>query len=90
MTNTVVSSQELTVVVRDELGTVVEHQPQITTVVTGQLGPRGRPGPSSIEGLTDVDLTNLQGGSLLVYNASTSKWGSTTLLNQQQVDCGEF
>lgn len=89
MTEVVVTSANNTTVVSSPVqSTVVTPQQRITTVVTGQLGP---PGTSrNIEDLLDVDATNLQDGSLLVYNTTTSKWSSTTLLNQQQVDCGEF
>lgn len=67
--------------------TVVASQSSVTTVVTGIMGP---PGKSSISGLSDVNMSDLQPGSILVYNVDTAKWTSTVLLNQQQVDCGEF
>lgn len=89
MTEVVVTSANNTTVVSSPIqSTVVSSQQRITTVVTGQLGP---PGTSrNIGDLLDVDTSTLSAGSVLVYNTNTSKWTSTTLLNQQQVDCGEF
>jgi hypothetical protein len=50
----------------------------------------GPPGSTTINGMADTDVSNLTAGSLLVYNTQTAKWTSTTLLNQQYVDCGQF
>lgn len=70
---------------------VVVSQPETREViVTGLLGPKGDRGASTIAELEDVNLSSLTSGSVLVYDASTQKWISKTLLNQQQVDCGEF
>lgn len=70
---------------------VVVSQPETREViVTGLLGPKGDRGASTIADLEDVNLSSLTSGSVLVYDTSTQKWISKTLLNQQQVDCGEF
>lgn len=47
---------------------------------------------NSISDIGDVD-TVTEGkldGSVLVYKSATNKWTSTTLLNQQRLDAGEF
>jgi Flp pilus assembly CpaE family ATPase len=70
---------------------VVVSQPETREViVTGLLGPKGDRGASTIAELEDVNLTSLTSGSVLVYDTNSQKWISKTLLNQQQVDCGEF
>lgn len=70
---------------------VVVSQPETREViVTGLLGPKGDRGASTIAELEDVNLSSLTSGSVLVYDSSTQKWISKTLLNQQQIDCGEF
>lgn len=70
---------------------VVVSQPETREViVTGLLGPKGDRGASTIADLEDVNTSSLTSGSVLVYDASTQKWISKTLLNQQQIDCGEF
>jgi len=43
-----------------------------------------------LENFTNIDATDLRLGSVLVYNENTEKWKSTTELNQQNVDGGEF
>lgn len=43
-----------------------------------------------IEDFTDVDTSNLENGSVFVYDTATSKWTSTRLLNQQDIDGGEY
>lgn len=87
MTETVVTTSNNTVVVDNTVNqTVVDANPT-TLIVTGMMGP---PGSTTISGMTDTDVSNLTAGSLLVYNTQTAKWTSTTLLNQQYVDCGQF
>lgn len=44
----------------------------------------------ALSGMNDVDATNLQDGSVLVYKTNTSKWTSTRLLDQQFMEGGEF
>lgn len=78
MTITVVTEKNNTVVVRTEDSKVI---------TTGIMGP---PGKSLLSAMTDVDMSQLNPGSLLVYNTQTQKWTSTTLLNQQVVDSGQY
>lgn len=40
--------------------------------------------------LSDVDLTDLQDGSFLVYNATTQKYTATNILDLDEIDGGEF
>jgi hypothetical protein len=49
--------------------------------------------PAMVNLLSDignVDNTNLQDGSVLVYKTATNKWTSTKLLDQQNIEAGEF
>ena len=78
MTKTVVTSTNQTVVVSENLP---------KTIVTGIMGPAGA---RSFAEMSDVDLSSLPDGSILVYNQTNQKWASTTLLNKQTVDCGQF
>jgi len=43
-----------------------------------------------LEQFTNIDDTNLEGGSVLVYKEPTENWTATRDLNQQNVDGGEF
>jgi hypothetical protein len=59
-------------------------------VSVGIQGPQGVNGPNTISNATDVDSSNLQNGSVLVYNTQTSKWTSTTNLDSQNLEAGEY
>ena len=74
-------------VVVDAHQTVVVQTTQPQTIVTGIVGPRGA---SNFAELSDIDLTQISGGALLVYNTQTQKWTATTLLDQQIVESGQF
>jgi hypothetical protein len=74
-------------IVTEKNNTVVINTQMPKTIVTGIMGP---PGKSTINALEDVDVTSLNAGSILVYNAQTQKWISTTLMNQQIIDSGQY
>lgn len=40
--------------------------------------------------LVDVDLSDLEDGSVLVYRESTEKWVATRTLEQQYINAGHF
>lgn len=40
--------------------------------------------------LVDVDLSDLEDGSVLVYKANTDKWTATKVLSQQYINAGQF
>jgi len=65
---------------------------QIKAKVNSQqdLRIRSRIEVSDVESLKDIDTSNLTDGSVLVYSSSTGKWESTTLLEKQTVECGQY
>jgi hypothetical protein len=79
-----------TVATTQDCGTVITQTTEIQTVVTGILGPPGPSGAGSLDEMSDIDLTSLGSGSLLIYNTQTQKWTATTLLDQQTVESGQF
>ena len=85
-TEIIVTEVNNTVVIVRKEPAVVSSQSQTKIVVGGMIGPH----ITTLKGLSDLDLTNLTGGSLLVYNAGTEKWTATLELNQQVVDAGQF
>jgi hypothetical protein len=88
MTTTVVVDKNSTVTIRDQsVNTVVVRDETPRTVITGIMGP---PGKTTINALEDVNISQLTTGSILVYNSQTQTWTSTTLLNQQIVDSGQY
>jgi hypothetical protein len=54
------------------------------------VGVQGPAGPNFINLAEDVDVTNLTNGSLLIYKSDTQKWTSSTLLQNQTVEAGEY
>jgi hypothetical protein len=44
----------------------------------------------SISSITDVDTTTKLNGSVLVFKTTTNKWTSTTTLDAQNMEGGEF
>ena len=63
---------------------------QTQVISAGIQGPPGATGFTTISDAQDVDSTNLENGSVLVYFTDTAKWTSTTLLSQQTVEAGEY
>ena len=69
---------------------------EITATVTQEdllLASTSLANPSVVESISqigDVDTSTLVNGSVLVYKSNTNKWVSTTLLDQQYVEAGEF
>ena len=67
---------------------------KVNTQGTNQVvavGVQGPPGAaSSLGAIPDVDVTDLKDGSVLVYAEEVQRWKSTTLLNKQAIDAGEF
>lgn len=45
---------------------------------------------ATINAIGDVDASGAQNGSVLVYNAATNKWISTTTLDLQNMEGGEY
>ena len=60
-----------------------------TTIVTGS----SLTNPQSVESLSaigNVDTTTLNNGAVLIYKTTTNKWTSTTTLDAQNMEGGEF
>lgn len=53
------------------------------------IGIQGPPG-TTIYDSNDFDMTEIKDGSVLVYKEITNKWTSTTTLDAQNMEGGEF
>lgn len=95
-TTVVVPVEQTVVVAADSGSVVVESQDNSYVVVTGLLGTPGRDGTNGLDGIqrlsqaSDVDLTNLSDGSLLIYKADSLSWKATTKLEGQVLEAGQF
>lgn len=88
MTEVVVTQGNNTsVIAPTTLNQVVVDDKKVTVITTGMMGPAV---VSSITNSADIDISNLQGGSTLVYNSSTQQWTATKLLDQQIIESGQF
>jgi hypothetical protein len=85
-TEIIITEVNNAVIIERKEPVVVSSQSQTKIVVGGMIGPH----VTTLKGLSDLDLTDLAAGSLLVYNAGTEKWTATNQLNQQSVDAGQF
>jgi len=83
-----VESQSTVTSTITETNTVIQTIEAPTIVVGGIMGPSG---PSSnISSSGDVNITGLQDGSTLVWDATNAKWQATTLLEKQVINAGFF
>lgn len=77
-TNIIVEKTQETVVIDNDI---------VTIISTAEQGP---PGVTRINYADDVDITNLENGSVLVYSGSSEKWVATRLLENQSVESGHY
>ncbi len=77
-TNVVIEKTQETIVVENDIVTIISSAEQ------------GPPGVTRIELADDVDVTNLENGSVLVYSESSEKWIATRLLENQSVESGHY
>jgi hypothetical protein len=47
-------------------------------------------GSPPVSSLADVDITNLENGSLLIFNQTSTKWVASRDLDEQRLDAGFF
>ena len=71
-----------------EIIAVVDYENNITVPAVGIQGLSAS--DLSISQFPDVDSSTLVNGSVLVYKTTTNKWTSTTTLDLQNVEAGEF
>ena len=59
-------------------------------ITENEPGPQGPAGIKNISDADDVDTSNLEDGSLLVYSQNTEKWLATRLLEKQAIESGHY
>jgi hypothetical protein len=78
----------MTQVVVTDLGKTVVANVEVTKVVTSGMMPPNMVG--TLTNSSDVDVSALQDGGILIYNATTNKWTATNLLEKQIFEAGQF
>lgn len=66
---------------------VAIQQNDLTRAVVGLYNPVT---VGSLSDIANVDTTNTQNGSVLVFKSATSKWTATTTLDAQNMEGGEY
>ena len=72
---------------------IIESPGTVTILTTGEQGPPGPAGPAGIQNInqaSDVDVSNLENGSVLVYSGANEKWIATRLLENQSLESGHY
>lgn len=72
----------------DDIYATIETQQILTVDTVGIQGLSATAG--NLEDIANVDSTNVQNGSVLVYKTATSKWTSTLTLEDQFMNGGFF
>lgn len=81
-------SDIVSVVYNNDITATVSSENQTVVSAIGIQGAAGT--GTKIEYSENVDATNLENGSLLIYNNITSLWVASRNLVAQNMDCGEF
>lgn len=68
----------------------VDARTQVKKVIVGTPVRRVNQARGYLNLLNDVDVTDLDNGSLLIYNTTSSKWEAGTLLEEQEINGGSF
>lgn len=91
-TEVIVETQYDTILVEGLEQTILVENESTTTIITpAEQGPQGPPGSQQpISTAPDVDLTNLQDGSLLIYSTQEQKWVANTQLTNQSLESGQY
>jgi len=68
----------------------IDDNTQVKKVVVGRPVRRVNESSGSMSGLTDVDLTNLENGSLLIYSDTSEKFEASRDLEEQNINGGSY
>jgi hypothetical protein len=83
----VTQSGDTSVVQGQVVNRVVIDDKPARIITSGMMPP---PAVNSLTASSDVDISGLQDGGVLVYNTATNKWTATNLLDKQIFEAGQF
>ncbi len=96
MTTEIIVDQKYDTILVDDSpeNTIIVESPGTITILTageqGPPGPTGQAGIQNISQASDVDISNLENGSVLVYSGASEKWIATRLLENQSLESGHY
>ena len=62
----------------------------VKRVVVGRPVKTRITSPFTLDNLQDVDVSSKPDGSLLIYNSGSSQWESSTLIEKQTINGGNY
>lgn len=93
----VVTETDTLVVDNEKLNVILTANTEVQVITEGSQGPMGPQGPQGVQGLStnitdapDVNATNIQDGSLLIYSSQEQKWVANTQLTNQSLESGHY
>lgn len=93
----VVSEADTLVVSEEQTNTIITNSADVQVITEGSQGPMGPKGDkgdtgasTNISNAPDVNITNLQDGSLLIYSSQEQKWVANTQLTNQSLESGHY
>jgi hypothetical protein len=93
----IVSEVDTLVVDNEKLNVILTTEDTVNVITEGSQGPMGPQGPQGLQGLStnissapDVNITNIQDGSLLIYSSQEQKWVANTQLTNQSLESGHY
>ena len=92
-TNLVIAPKVIEVITNPTNNFITQVIEVNTPILSAAQGPQGIAGVSaatSIATNSDVDLTGLTDGAMLIYQAEFAKWKSTTVLDKQVLESGQY
>lgn len=90
MEQVIIDQENIVAIETTQNEAVIVDSTEATIVVTGLMGPPGLDTPQNLALLSDVNLSNLQDGSMLVYQQQTQTWLATRNLDNQIIEAGQF
>lgn len=93
----VVAEADTLVISEEQTNTVITYSTDVHVITEGAQGPMGPKGDkgdtgasTNISNAPDVNITNLQDGSLLIYSSQEQKWVANTQLTNQSLESGHY
>jgi len=93
----IVAEADTLLVSEDQTNTIITAQVEtqvITEASQGPMGPKGDKGDTgastNISDAPDMDISNLQDGSLPIWSSQSQKWVANTQLTNQSLESGHY
>ena len=81
----------------NQVDTILTSTKETQVITEGSQGPRGPKGdrgetglPANLSDSPDVNVSNLQDGSLLIFSSQQQKWVANTQLANQSLESGQY